>query len=413
MRINGKVYFDPWVGDNYKDGIKGDKILVIGLQHWCDPKYWNCDKDPHKCLDERDSTCTVWNAECYRPKNSDKNLDENAQKPSGWEHLGEKNDMMPNCPILEECNKRNECNGTKDNTPRLRYLHCETKISVYDHINGQERAQRASIFGAVLAALEELYSIKFENKEANISYDKKKCWNSIAFTNFIQHYTKIDSKNPNRININHELTKVLSEKNSEALEYLISDSKKKHKYLKGTPSVIIALNINKKTMSIIKGICGKDYVECENIPIMTPMGGTFAFTVFALRDSFLYKKIKNDLEAFVDNYVIENLQVDMDRKDLKITKSEIARKIQALAEFLKEQKELEDKKVSKYRNDILKNNNTHKSIRGVFYSDKDNEKQKISMFTEIRKSEVKHLLNNEIDGIKAAYEDFKEKRRNI
>lgn len=390
MRIKEKIYFDPWVGDNYESGIKGDKILVIGLQHWCDPSHWRCNKDPHECLDERDSECTVWNARRYRSKN----LNENDEKPSGWEYLDNK---MPNCPI-ENCNERNKCNGTETNGSRFRYLHCETKIAIYDHIKDQERAKRASIFGAVLTALEELYSINFENS-------KKNCWNSIAFTNFIQHYTKIDSKNPNRININNELTKVLSEKNLEALAYLINDSKKMHKYLKGTPSVIIALNINKKTMSIIKGICGKDYVECKNIPIMTPMGGTFAFTVFALRDSFLYKKIKNNLEAFVDNYVIENLQVNMDNKDLKITKSEIARKIQALAEFLKEQKELEDKKVSKYRNDILKNNNTHESIKRVFYSDKDYEKQKISMFTEIRKPEVKHLLDKEIEKIRAAYED--------
>ena len=68
MKIKGNVYFDPWVGENYeKSGINGDKILVIGLQHWCDPSFWKCDcKNPYKCLDERDRECVVWNAKCYR-----------------------------------------------------------------------------------------------------------------------------------------------------------------------------------------------------------------------------------------------------------------------------------------------------------------------------------------------------------
>lgn len=456
MRINGKVYFDSWVGDNYESGIKGDKILVIGLQHWCDPKYWNCDKDPHKCLDERDSICTVWNAECYRPKDSDKNLDENAQKPSGWEHLGEKNDKMPNCPILEKCNKRNECNGTKDNTPRLRYLHCETKISVYNHINDQERAQRAAIFGAVLLALEELYSINFKN-------NKKKCWNSIAFTNFIQHYTKIDSENPNRIDINNELTEVLSEKNLKALDQHIENLK---------PKVIIALKIDMIT-SIIKGTYRDKYVECKDISIMTPMGGTFTFSVFAEKDSHLYIKIKQDLNDFVDDYIRENLQI-VSEEDFKNRgkKRKIESKIQALAIFLKEQiKETEKKHLDKYRkiirnldeflkeqkkqiegtekkhldkyseikrdiqvlakffmeqreegkngqlvtyrDEILKNENIAEIVRKEFYYDKDFKQQKNEVFKEFRSRKKKELLDAELDRIKAAYEDFKEKRRNI
>lgn len=382
MRINGKVYFDPWVGDNYESGIKGDKILVIGLQHWCDPTYWGCCyEDPHECLDQRDSTCTVWNAECYRPKDPDKNLNENDKKPSGWEYLGK--DIMPNCPI-EKCKDRNKCTNTESDAPRFRYLHCETKISVYNHINDQERAQRASIFGAVLTALGELY-FDFKN-------NKKKCWNSIAFTNFIQHYTKIDNKNPNRIDINKELTEVLSEKNSVALQHHIDNLE---------PNVIIALKIDKIT-SLIKAIYRNKYVECKNISIMTPMGGTFTFLVFAEKDSFLYKKIENDLRCFVNNYIIENLQVDMDAKDLKIDKNDIKRKIQALAVFIKEQKGGKGKQLVNYRDNILKNENIHESIRRIFY--KDYTKQNCSMFKDIGRSKVKDLLNNEIERIRVAYE---------
>lgn len=381
MRINGKVYFDPWVGDNYESGINGDKILVIGLQHWCDPLHWNCNKDPHKCLDERDCTCTVWNSEEYNK----------TEEKVAWKHTSD-NDLPTECPLRNKCKeevpeeyrvKNDEERELKCYRGRFRYLHCETKISVYDHINDQERAQRASIFGAVLTALGELY-FDFKN-------NKKKFWNSIAFTNFIQHYTKIDNKNPNRIDINKELTEVLSEKNSVALQHHIKKLK---------PKVIIALKIDKIT-SLIKAIYRDKYVECKNISIMTPMGGTFTFTVFALKESYLYKKIKQDWKTFVDNYVIENLQVDMYAEDLKITKTEIARKIQALAVFIKEQKGGKGKQFVYDRDNILKNENIHESIRRIFYLDK---KQNCLMFKDIGKPEVKHLLDKEIDRIRNAYE---------
>lgn len=381
MEINGKVYFDPWVGENYESGIKGDKVLVIGLQHWCDPTYWGCDKDPHICLNERDSECTVWNAKLYRPEG----LNENVQKPSGWEFL-EKN-IMPNCPI-EKCKERSKCTSTESNAPRFRYLHCETKISVYNHIHNNERAKRASIFGAVLSALEKLYSIDFKNK-------KEECWNRIAFTNFIQHYTKIDPKNPNRIDINSELEEQ-AEKNSKALCYLIE---KKH-----IPDVIVALNIdllNKTITSFIKGRYHNKYFECNNISIMTPMGGTFTFSVFATEKSFLYKKIKNDLKAFVDYYICNNLQVKVNDGSSKT--SDIARKIQALAEFLKEQKGTESKPVSKYRDDILKNENINKCIRKKFYLDNDYKHQKTSEFSDIKRQKLKHLFDDELERIKNLY----------
>ena len=135
---------------------------------------------------------------------------------------------------------------------------------------------------------------------------------------------------------------------------------------------------------------------------MTPMGGTFTFTVFALKESYLYKKIKQDWKTFVDNYVIENLQVDMDAEDLKITKTEIARKIQALAVFIKEQKGDKGKQFVNDRDNILKNENTHESIRRIFYLDK---KQNCSMFKDLLgKPKVKHLLDKEIERIRVAYE---------
>lgn len=393
MKIKGNVYFDPWVGENYeKSGINGDKILVIGLQHWCDPSFWKCDcKNPYKCLDERDRECVVWNAKCYRSED----MDENVQKPSGWEYLGKGKDIMPNCPI-ENCNERNKCNGTETNDPRLRYLHCETKISVYNHINNQERSKRASIFGAVLSALERLYPFDSNNKETKIPHDKNEWWNCIAFTNFIQHYTWIDNKNPNRIDIKSEL-QIQSEKNSEALYHYIDEILK--------PNVIIALKIDLKEYkitSLIKGKYRNQYIECDNIPIITPMGGTFTFSVFAKKKSYLYKNIKQNLKTFVDNYIRENLQIKMGNGGLK--KSDIARKIQALAEFLKEQEGIKSKWVSKYRDNILKNENINECIRKKFYLDNNYEHQKTSEFNDIKRKEIRHLFDNELERIKDIYE---------
>lgn len=39
---NNKIFFKPWVGENYENGINGKKILVLGESHHC---------DDDKCLD--------------------------------------------------------------------------------------------------------------------------------------------------------------------------------------------------------------------------------------------------------------------------------------------------------------------------------------------------------------------------
>lgn len=94
----------------------------------------------------------------------------------------------------------------------------------------------------------------------------------------------------------------------------------------------------------------------------------------------------------------------MDAEDLKITKTEIARKIQALAVFIKEQRGDKGKQFVNDRDNILKNENTHESIRRIFYLNKDYKKQNCSMFKDLGKPEVKHLLDEEIEKIRVAYE---------
>lgn len=93
-------YFEPWIGENYKEGFGGKTVLVVGVQHWCEGNArWKCGvDDPTDCLQKHDADCPVWKQE---------NL----------------------CPV-KACGKWEEyCKQKKS-----RYLHCETKIAVYDHM---------------------------------------------------------------------------------------------------------------------------------------------------------------------------------------------------------------------------------------------------------------------------------------
>lgn len=151
-------YFEPWIGENYKEGFGGKTVLVVGVQHWCEGNArWKCGvDDPTDCLQKHDADCPVWKQE---------NL----------------------CPV-KACGKWEEyCKQKKS-----RYLHCETKIAVYDHIFNKGVIKRASVFRLTYEALKKLFPKEdFSRKkfEKLIEIDKKDYWNRIVFTNYIQHYT--------------------------------------------------------------------------------------------------------------------------------------------------------------------------------------------------------------------------------
>ena len=151
-------YFEPWIGENYKEGFGGKTVLVVGAQHWCEGNArWKCGvDDPTDCLQKHDADCPVWKQE---------NL----------------------CPV-KACGKWEEyCKQKKS-----RYLHCETRISVYDHIFNKGVIKRASVFRLTYEALKKLFPKEdFSRKkfEKLIEIDKKDYWNRIVFTNYIQHYT--------------------------------------------------------------------------------------------------------------------------------------------------------------------------------------------------------------------------------
>ena len=167
------TFFSPWIGKDYKEGIEGNTILIIGVQHWCDPSYWECpQKTPRDCLSKRDKTCFVWKGK------------------------------SPNCPLHNECTDKE-----KDDCliGSFRFLHCETKISIHDHIYGTEKTKRTEIFTLVFDALKKVFcnslkKISEIEKEKSIldllpedlkPKEKERYWNRVVFTNYIQHYTRL------------------------------------------------------------------------------------------------------------------------------------------------------------------------------------------------------------------------------
>lgn len=190
-----KKYFDPWIGRKYKEGIKGNTILIVGVQHWCDPSYWNCTEEcPRECLQKRDKACTVWNREKYK-KNEIKSV---------W--IKEKGNTMPRCPLYESCDSEDKHDCLSNG---FRFLHCETKISVYDHITGKEKTKRTDIFALVFESLVKIFrgalitTCHIKNPDRiidllpeDLSTDERNgYWERIVFTNYIQHYTKLLSGN--------------------------------------------------------------------------------------------------------------------------------------------------------------------------------------------------------------------------
>ena len=284
-------YFDPWIGDQYQEGIDGNTILVVGEQHWCDPEIWKCDKDPHKCLEEHDSDCTAWK------KATNGNLEL--------------------CPLHEKCNYKNKKN--KCLLKSIRFLHCETKISVWDHIQGKERAKRTRVFEFVFKALKSIFPKRMEeysNKEIeDLSPKQKKWyWDRIIFTNFIQHYTKLLPGGK----LGKGELKINPEKNYKGIKKCLEQHFKDK-----APDVVIVLK-NKDILQQIKGQLGSQYNHCkyEDSPN--------EYYVLANDKSNLYKRLFSnnpDINKFIEKHV----------KDWKAEQA-TTRKIETLVEFLKRNK---------------------------------------------------------------------------
>lgn len=282
-----KKYFDPWIGRNYEEGIKGNTILIVGVQHWCDPSYWSCnEKCPRECLQKRDKACTVWNRKEYA-KNDIKGT---------W--IKEKGgNTMPRCPLYESCNSKDRDDCSPDGFSEFRFLHCETKISVYDHIKGKERTKRTDIFALVFESLVKIFGSALR-KECNIEDsnksiidltpeklkedEKKGYWNRIVFTNYIQHYTELLSGN----RLDPEELKYTPETDKNGIERCLK------KFKDNKPDVIIILKekeIYKRVFLQVKEI---GYVPLKRFNV------SGKFYVLAKTSSNLYQSSPN-MEDFI------------------------------------------------------------------------------------------------------------------
>lgn len=280
-----KKYFDPWIGINYEEGIKGNTILIVGVQHWCDPSYWNCtEKCPRECLQKRDKACTVWNRKEYA-KNDIKGT---------W--IKEKGgNTMPRCPLYESCNSKDRDDCSPDGFSEFRFLHCETKISVYDHIEGTEKTKRTDIFTLVFESLVKIFrgalitTCHIKNPDRiidllpeDLSTDERKgYWERIVFTNYIQHYTKLLSGN--RLDLKELEYDTKTDKNG--IERCLG-------LFKNKPDVIIILKEKAIYERVFSQVGKRDYVPLETF---TNQG---KFYVLAKTSSNLYQSSPN-MEDFI------------------------------------------------------------------------------------------------------------------
>lgn len=286
-----KRFFHPWKGKDYTKGINGNTILIVGVQHWCDPSQWDCnEKSPLECLQKRDETCSVWNREKY---------DENNIKRV-W--IKEERETMPPCQLRIDkiCKSKDK---DKCLSEKFRFLHCETKISVYDHITGKERTKRTDIFALVFESLVKIFGSALRKecniKDSNVSIidltpeklnedEKKGYWGRIVFTNYIQHYTKLlpgGRFNPEELRHDPKTDK-------KRIKECLNLFKDKNKHNVINPDVIIILKeeqIYKRVFLQVKEI---GYVPLEQFTVPGK------FYVLAKKSSNLYQSSPN-MEDFI------------------------------------------------------------------------------------------------------------------
>lgn len=339
------TYFKPWKGTDYKEGIKGNTILVIGVQHWCDPSSWNCEeKTPHDCLKKRDKTCTVWNKKT--------------------------NKEMELCPLKEICQK-NKDNGVLKLSDEgclegdFRFLHCETKIAIYDHLHN--KIKRAQVFECLIDALTSLFG-----NSGNSNYFDK-----IVFSNYIQHYTEFYRNgrlNPEELKLTPETDK-----------YRFKECLKLFENQK--PDVIIVLQ-EEKILEKIKEIVKESYVHLDL------KDEPKSFYILASRQSQLYKKsyideINNFIKYHTQNWT---------------KKGSTTRDIEVLALFIETYIYKEDNKSMKeIRKQIVEL--CPLEIKTSYYKNGDFNDEKLRYISSNKNKTP--ITKEQIDEIKRKYDEYK------
>lgn len=276
-----KEYFRPHIGENYAKGIAGDQYLFIGGHHYCNPAEWECDKEPQHCLEERDNNCPGY-----------------LNKP---------------CKIREKCSEYLEAkesnNAEKCNTCKIgKFLHCETKVSIndlyqYSKLTTQEKGDNTSngessqspstnksyrnraeylflVFNKFFKKMEKLLPDSEVNK--HIMNEVYELWSYVAFSNYIQHYTKLTNQYYSGEIPENELSNkdYLFENKAVLKKILLED-------LKPSPSVIVVLYFDEIKEIVKEVLIKKNYLELKEY------NGN-KFFIFCTKESHLYKRCRYD-----------------------------------------------------------------------------------------------------------------------
>lgn len=320
-----KGYFNPWKGKYSPIGIGGNTILVVGVQHWCDPKQWNCpEKNPQKCLVERDKACSAW-------------IKEAELKYA---------DGQKNCPVYTYSDIIGDKDCDKCDGQTFRFLHCETNISVVNHIFNKENKPRPNntfilLFKALYSLFKETFSDKFKigNNIGDFNFEQKlSYWDCIMFTNFIQHYTMLKNV---LMGLEGELS-FEKDNNFKNMKYCMEQFKKENEQLKG-PDIIIVLQDEGILEEIMNWFNTKDAPKEYYNKYHLVEKRANEFYVLARENSNLYKKKRTEDEKIIMDFI---------KSKLKKKERDTTRKIFFLARFLMKKKE-EKKNKRKYRGIVL------------------------------------------------------------
>lgn len=367
-------FFDPWIGSDYKTGIDGNTIFAVGAQHWCDPKYWHCDKtSPHECLEKCDKTCTVWNKKEY----------EKNEKCNAW--VDEDNKTMPMCPLslVDEKSKyhKYKCrNGKREDclTNGFRFLHCETKIAVFDHIDNREKVKRSQVFVCIKDALTSLF---------DKSLDKSEYFDRIIFANYIQHYThyrygRLDS----------EELQLESQKDKEGFKNNLK------KFDNGKPDIIIVLQ-EEMILKEVEDIVKDDYVH------ITEIDDPKIFYVLVRKSSQFYKEnYRETIEGFIQKETKE-----INDKYEENSKTEVSRGIAILVFFIKELPPYKGISLKELTKKIV--DSCSEKIKKLYYKNGEFKYDSIRYFRSKKAGKVgKPITDEEMKKIENKYIDYMKKK---
>lgn len=373
-------FFDPWIGSDYIAGIDDNKIFAVGIQHWCDPTHWHCNKtSPNECLEKCDKTCTVWNRKEYE-KNKECN-----------EWVNEENRTMPKCPfILDETSKYNCKDGKRDDCLNngFRFLHCETKIAVFDHINDREKTKRSQVFECLSDALNTLFKEKLKGLKEKEK--KEYCFDRIIFANYIQHYTQLYRNG--RLDLKE--LQLEPQKDKEGFKNNLK------KFGNKKPDIIIVL----QEEAILKGV--ENIVKGDYIHLKEKDEPKSFYVLAKINSQFYNENYKKSIEDFIQ-FEIENIN-NKYKNDGK--KAKVSRGIATLVFFIIHQNFAHHKKTS--RKEIAQGivDSCLPEIKKIYYKNGNFKDDFIRYFSsnKVRKT-GKHITDEELENITNKYNNYMKK----